>query len=479
MLRREKHITENPAPLPGTMPPLRGFALCLFLISWPAAAKNQVLDSAYLQVQADSFYLKGERAFFKKRGDEGVRFLKRAILYAPRSVHLRQKLAEYYTESGLWAEAAVQYEALLKQNPHLHSLRRRLIEIYAFNDLTRDALKHHKVLLKGNRNSFPLRLRYALLLMKDRQWPQALQALQKAGKKAVEANQQVEILLAEISVYGNLNRPQQQKKRLAEAGFLRPDREDLALKLAWLYTQFGNPAEAVHVLRDYQQRQRRSVPVTQSLADLFMVLNEKPEALRQLLKLKEWGALNLNRFFYLAGLLIERGEYKQAIPFLQDLLIHPSPFTDQSRYLLGTVYEKQKRFFPALKEYKNIPRKSAYFVPARIRQAQILREQGAGFQGINPVKTGYFCLGNLPSGSVALHSSSLEKKAQKQSPAYFNGGFKTFSTKQGFAVFKGALPQPDREISKSGAGYGANSPSSSQGRGNTSLPDRPLHQTKP
>ena len=373
---------------------------------------NQVLDSSYLRIQADSLYLKGERAFSRKQGDKGIRFLKQAILYNPKSVHLRRKLAEYYTKSGLWAEASVQYEALLKQDPLLHSLRRRLIEIYAFNDLTQAALKHYKILLKKKPENFPVLFQYALLLMKDKKWPQALKALKKAGRKAVEANQKVEILLAEISVYGNLYLPEQQKKRLAEARFLQPDREDLALKLAWLYTQFGKSTEAINVLKDYQRRQHQSIIVTQSLADLFMVLNKKMEAREQLLKLNELGVLDSNRFFYLAALLIEQEEYKQAIPYLQDLLIHPSPFTGHSRYLLGTVYEKQGQSSKALKEYKNISRESAYFVSARIRQAQILREQGRDSKALNLLKPVIFTSGNIPQ-ALLLYTHLLWKKNQK------------------------------------------------------------------
>ena len=475
MLRREKHIIENPPLLLRKTTPLYGFALCLLFISLEAATKSleslnrdspnqikpvaqntqivlnpkkdksttfpqqqdQVLDSSYLQVQADSFYLKGERAFSRGQGGKGVRFLKQAILYNPQSVHLRQKLAEYYTRAGLWAEATVQYENLLKQDPLLHSLRRRLIEIYAFNDLTREALKHCKILLKENQDSFPTLFQYALLLMRDRKWPQALKALQKAGKKTVEANQQVEILLAEISVYGNLNRPQQQKKRLAKAGFLQPDREDLALKLAWLYTQFGKSAEAINVLQDYQRRQHQSVLVTQSLADLFMVLNKKPEVRRQLLKLKEWGALDLNRFFYLAALLTEQGEYEQAIPFLQDLLIRPSPFTNRSRYLLGTVYEKQRQFSQAFKEYKNISRKSTYFVPARIRQAQILREQGRDSRALTLLKPVIFVSGKTPQ-ALLLYIHLLWKKRQKNKALHIlTEGLKHFPQNRDLLFLRG------------------------------------------
>lgn len=374
---------------------------------------NQVLDSSYLQMQADSFYLKGERAFSNGQWDEGIRFLKQALLYNPRSIHLHQKLAEHYTTAGLWAEASVHYEVLLKYNPLLHSIRRRLIEIYNFNDLTREALKHHKTLLKEKPDNFSVLFQYALLLMKDRNWPQALKAIKTAGKKVVGDDQKVEVLLAEISVYGQLKRPHQQKKQLAQASFLQPEREDLALKLAWLHTQFGKPHLAVNVLRDYQRRESRSVLVTQALVDLFMVLNEKVKARHQLLKLKELGALDLNRFFYLAALLIEQGEYEQAIPFLKDLLIRPSPFKSRFHYLLGAVYEKQGKNSLAFKEYKNIPPKNGYFVPARIKQAQILQKQEQDSKALTLLKPIIFTSQDTPR-ALLLYTHLLWKKQEKK-----------------------------------------------------------------
>ena len=374
---------------------------------------NQVLDSSYLQMQADSFYLKGERAFSNEQWDEGIRFLKQALLYNPKSVHLRQKLAEHYTTAGLWAEATVQYEVLLKHNPLLHSIRRRLVEIYAFNDLTREALKHYKTLLKENPDNFSVLFQYALLLMKDRKWPQALKAIKTANETATEDDQKVKILLAEISIYGQLNRPRLQKKRLAQASSLQPDQEDLALKLAWLHTQFGKPHLAINVLQDYQRRENRSVPVTQALVDLFMVLNEKTKARHQLLKLKELGALDLNRFFYLAALLIEQGEYEQAIPFLKDLLIRPSPFKNRFHYLLGAVYEKQGKNSLAFKEYKNIPPKNGYFVPAQIKQAQILRKQGQDSKALALLKPIIFTSQDTPR-ALFLYTHLLWKKQEKK-----------------------------------------------------------------
>lgn len=365
-----------------------GFALLGgLLISTAATAKNiklpkddslnqtkHILDSSYLQVKADSLFLKGEKAFSNGHWSEGIQFLKQAIAYNPESVYLRQRLAECYTTAGLWTEAAAQYESLLKKNPLSQSIRHRLIEIYTFNNLTEEALKHYDVLLKGNPDNFSLLFKYALLLMKERKWPQALKALKVAEKRVTGADQKAEVLLAEISVYGYLNLPQQQKKRLAQAKNLQPNREDLALKLAYLYTQFAKPALAINVLQDYQNR-HRSPLASQTLADLFMVLNQKTAAFQQLLKLKDMGALNPSRYFYLAGLLIERKEYEQAIPFLRDLLIRPSPLSDRFHYMLGTAYEKQGNLSQALKEYENIPAQSHYFISARIQQAQILQDQ--------------------------------------------------------------------------------------------------------
>ena len=427
-----------------------GFALlCGFLISTAATAKNtklskddslnqakQIWDSSYLQVQADSLFLKGEKAFSSGQWSEGVQFLKQAISYNPGSTYLRQRLAEHYTTAGLWTEASAQYEAALEKNPLSHSIRHRLAEIYAFNNLTGEALKHYAILLKRNPDNFPSLFQYARLLIKEKKWSQALKILKTAKKRASGTDQQIEILLAEISVYGSLNLPQQQKKRLARAKTLQPHREDLALKLAYLYTQFAKPALAINVLQDYQNR-HRSPLASQTLADLFMVLNQKTKALQQLLKLKDMGALNPSRYFYLAGLLIERKEYERAIPFLRDLLIRPSPLSDRFHYMLGTVYEKQGKLSQALKEYENIPAKSNLFVSSRIQQAQILRDQGKESQALTLLEPVIFIPRQAPRALLLYTHLLWKKQKTKKTLNVLTEGLKHFPQHRDILFLRG------------------------------------------
>ena len=405
----------------------------------PAGRKNRFRDtSGYLQVQADSFYLKGARAFSLGEKHKGIGFFKQAVLYDPRSIRLRQRLAESYTAVGLWAEAVAQYEALLKEAPALHFVRRRLAEIYALNDLTRSADEHYKVLLSAVPESFPLLSQYARFLAQTGEWLKALEVLKTTREKAPGVNQKVEILLTESFIYGLLGFPRRQKSLLALARAEEPYREDLVLKIARRYVRFGETARAVSLLKDYHSRNSHSVETARALADLFTALNQKTETRRWLLKLRELGELDFKRHFYLSALFSEQGDYRRAADLLQDLLTRSFLRADSARYLLGAVYEKQGELQSALREYGNIPSHSAYFARARIQQAQILQNQGRDSKALNLLKPVIFARQNGPR-ALLLYTQLLWKKRKKQQTlTVLTEGLKHFPQNRDILFLRGA-----------------------------------------
>ena len=380
---------------------------------------STVWDASRLRIQADSLYLKGEKALNEGRKSLSVDFLKQALIYDPGAGHLLLKLGEIYTREGLWAEAVRQYERILEKDPFSRSAHSRLAEIYAFNSLIQKALLHYGILREQNPKNFPFSLQYSLLLIQEKNWPSALTALKEAEKRAIHRDQRVEVLLAEFSVYDFLNRPLEQKKRLEQARALKPEREDLTFQIASLYVRLGDFSQAVHVLKDYQKRRPLpSLQTTRALTGLLMALNRKTEALHQLLRLKSVGGLNRELNFYLSALLIERGQADRAVPFLKDLMAHP-PFPRGSRYLLGLAYEKQGRVPQALQEYKNISTESPYFVPGCMQQARILQDQGKPRKALAPLKRAFSR--NNRSSSIAGRIGELyyELKDLKNSRVFF------------------------------------------------------------
>ena len=431
--------------LPFTAVPCAGGILSDFSLSGgikknsPSGGENRFQDiSGHLQIQADGFYLKGERAFALGEKHKGVGFFKQAVLYDPRSLHLRQRLAESYTAVGLWAEAAAQYEDLLKEAPFLHPIRFRLAEIYALNDLSRPAGEHYETLLSAVPEHFPLLFQYAHFLVQEKKWLKALKILKIAREKAPGTNQKVEVLLMESAVYGSTGSPRRQKDRLAVALAEEPSRADLTLKIARRYVRLGETARAVRALKDHYSRNSHSAETARALADLFTVLNRKAEARHWLLKLRELGELDFKRHFYLSALFSEQGDYGPARLFLQDLLTHSSPRADRVHYLLGVVYEKQGEPLNALKEYGSIPSYSAYFAPARIQQAQILQNQGRDFKAMNLLKPVIFTRRNGPR-ALLLYTQILWKKRKKQRTlAVLTEGLKHFPQNRDILFLRGS-----------------------------------------
>ena len=105
-------------------PALLLFAFCSSLsaselsfpfFSNPNQKEGVVIDKVRLQTKADSLYFQAEKAFFYDKRTEALKLYRQALLFKGESSWLRGKMAEIYILEGLYSQAFLQYQALLKK----------------------------------------------------------------------------------------------------------------------------------------------------------------------------------------------------------------------------------------------------------------------------------------------------------------------------------------------------------------------------
>jgi len=163
-------------------------------------------------------------------------------------------------------------------------------------------------------------------------------------------------------------------KEVREAKRLSPDWELAVLYEAQLLQKRSND-EAAAVLATFLESHPQSRDVRLNYARV-LVNEKKYEAARS-----EFGVLlkdfpdNTDVLFAVALLSMQLEDWAPAEGYLKRLLELNYSDPNAVRYYLGQVAEEQKRLPEALDWYREITR-GAQYIPAQIRQAQILSKQG-------------------------------------------------------------------------------------------------------
>lgn len=172
----------------------------------------------------------------------------------------------------------------------------------------------------------------------------------------------------------NADQPDLAIKEVREAGRLSPDWELAVLYEAQLLQKRSND-EAAAVLAEFLKRHPRSRDVRLNYARILVNQN-KYEAARN-----EFGVLlkdfpdNTDVLFAVGLLSMQLDDWAAAEGYLKRLLASDYGDKNAVRFYLGQVAEEQKHYPEALGWYRDVTR-GAQYIPAQIRQAQILSKQG-------------------------------------------------------------------------------------------------------
>ena len=338
-------------------------------------SQSPIIDSHYFEYQADSSYLKGEEAFFADRRTEALKYFKKALLFAPHSFHLRKRIAQIYEQEGLFAEALSHYKAFSQTMGKNKAFHQKLTNIYTLRGLNNKAFEHLQHLLQQEPDHFLLRFKQALLLIHQKDWPEALKALKKAKTKALSLEERVQVILSQSYVFACLQDFSQSLKTMGRLASLPIPHEELVLQIAGFYKSLGQKLLALSYLESFQKTQGVTKRISQSLLDFYLSFENWEKARQQMEHIQTLGQFTNHHYFYMAMLLMETQDYDRALAYLKDL-VSAEPKQGQYLYLLAFVYERQKQWLKALKTYNQVQVSSSHFLAAQLQVAQLFNQIG-------------------------------------------------------------------------------------------------------
>lgn len=377
------------------------------------ASLSPVIDKTYFETQADTAYLKGERAFLKADKEKALRHFKQALSLAPQSPHLIEKIASIYEEEGLMAEASIYYKKLTKNGEETKKFNERLIDIYASRDFSRQALKYQKELLDQEPENPSLHLKQALLLIHEGKWKKALKSLETAESKDPGGKERAQILLSKAYLFASQKKVSQSLKIMEKLEKQTIQEANLVLKITDFYKALGQDQMALSYLEDFQSRSI-SQPVSLTLLNHYIADQDWDKAEEQMQYLQNRGWLENQHYFYMALLAMEKQNYDQSLRFLKDLRAK-NPENGQYLYLLAMAYEKKEEPSRALKIYNQIPANSSHFLAGQLQSVQVLKSLGRERQSFSLLKKLSFPKkGEITPYALLLYAESLWESGHKK-----------------------------------------------------------------
>lgn len=331
-----------------------------------------VIDKTRLQAKADSLYLRAENALFYDKRKKALELYREALLFHGESSWLRGKLAEIYILEGLYSQAFLQYQTLLKNDPKNSNMRFYLTKLYKERGLYDEALNESRILLDKEPENFEFGFEKALILKNKGLHDKAIAQLSKMLLTA-NRTEKIQLHLQKARIYRFLEKVSLQKKALNEAIALNPVKEKFVNLIMGNYMSMGDLKGVKKYLLEYQKKNKNSVHVAKILSELFFSLNDKKSLYDQLKKLQSFGALDNFEAFRLAVLLVEKKQYNSAVSFFNDLL-WDKKFTSSAYYFLGFISEQKQDISQAERYYQKVRFPDEYFFNARVRLAWMLKE---------------------------------------------------------------------------------------------------------
>ncbi len=144
------------------------------------------------------------------------------------------------------------------------------------------------------------------------------------------------------------------------------------IELGSIYEKRNQMDKAIALYESYQKQHGPEVSIAESLVQAYLTKEDYDKAFEHLKTINELDQGNLNAQLKMAFILVDKKDFKQAIPLLENIL-HQTPESDRVRFYLGAVYEEIKDFPAAIQQFKEIPKSSKYFADSVMHMAYLYK----------------------------------------------------------------------------------------------------------
>ena len=335
-----------------------------------------VNDPAYLKAQADYHFTMAETYGFEGHGARAADEYKNVLVYDPKSVHVRLRLAAEYVHLGMMTEAIEQGEVAVQAEPGNVEAHMLLGGIYSGLKLYEPARHQFQAILDRDPGHAEAALYLGALLAEERKYDEAIAYFTKlaANPKFVDS-EKAWYYIGRVRAEQGDDQYAEAKRAFTKALNLKPDYPEAALALAQLHFVRKEADDGEAVLRGYQDKFGPNREMARVLSQHYLDRSKFDRALVELENVDGFERDNLNVKIQIALILIERKRYDQAAQRLEDILLL-APDSDKVHYYLAAVYEETGHLQPAIAHYARVPAESSYYVEAIIHGAHLFETSG-------------------------------------------------------------------------------------------------------
>jgi tetratricopeptide (TPR) repeat protein len=373
--------------------------------------KSPLLDDTYLSSQSDYHFTMGETFGLEGQSARAIEEFKLTLVYDPKSVHVRLRLASEYVRMGMVTEAIEQGEIAVEMAPDSIEARMLLGGLYSGLKMFDPARAQFAAILEKEPGHPEAAIYLGALLAEERKYDESIKYFEAlAVNKAFKEPERAHYYIGRVRSEQGQAYYAQAEKAFNKALSLKPEYPEAALALAMLLRAEGKDGSMESLLRSYQEKFGPEREMARQLSHFYLEKESYDKALEQLEFLDGYERDNLNIKIQIALILIEQKKYEQAAVRLEDVL-QQAPESDKVRYYLGAVYEEIQRSDLAILHYKKIPSGSNYYPEAVVHTAHLYKTTGNVDKAVETIEQALKQQDDVPQ-IYAYYATLLDEQKQ-------------------------------------------------------------------
>lgn len=398
-----------------------------------------VMDEAYLSSQADYHFTMGETFGYEGQSARAIEEFKTTLIYDPKSVHVRLRLAAEYVRMGNLTEAVEQSEIAVDMAPQNIDTHMMLGGLYSGLKMYEPARAQFGEVLKLKPGHSEAAIYLGALLAEEKHYDESIKYFLSLTKDSdFQETEKAYYYIGRVRSEQGADYYSDAEKAFSKALAIKPEYPEAANALAMLLRAQNKDKQMEMVLKSYQEKFGPDHEMARQLSHYYLEKENYEKALEQLEVVDSFERDNLNIKIQIALILIEQKKYEQAAIRLEDVM-QQAPDSDKVRYYLGAVYEEVKRYDLALMHYKKIPPNSPYFAEAIVHSAHMLKADGGADKALELVEKALKQQDDVPQ-LYAYYATLLdETKSYKKAVQMLSAAVEKFPTNTQLRFFLGTM----------------------------------------
>lgn len=351
---------------------LTGCTISPVQIPLPLESRAYHSDLAEPQAKALYAYVEFRMLAAENRWDDAIEALRRAVAFDPETEYLGMALAKALLHKNQ-AEASIEIlQQILTQSPDNIEGHELLGDLLSYQERDEEAIEHYRHALTGTPGNEMLQMRLAMALGRLERTDEAILLLEGLVAEQPEAKLARLALARFYQERGQLEKAEATYQDLLQQ---HPNQQQAFLEYGRMLEAQGLFAEAFALYRQGIKQNPQAAAIRQQLAMLYLKQSRNPEALEQLLAVRQLLPENLQVVGQIGLLHLKMEAWLQAEEDFRSLLQHGEN-AGRNRYYLGLALLGQEKYQAAIATMAPIDESSPIFAEAVMQLAYLYRQAG-------------------------------------------------------------------------------------------------------